>query len=280
MQARRSDRVSLSVPIYISGTAATGKPFTEKAEAIVISASGATIVVNRKLDPAQQISIHCPMTGKEANVRVVGQIKGHSPRHTYGVALLDPSVNLWDIDFLSAAESQNAFVRRLLECSRCQAREVAALNELEAEVFEVSHSLSRPCKQCNEWTLWGLVLHEAPTKYRVPGVPRHPALRTRNERKHVRVHVKMTACIRRPGLGEEVVRVENVSRSGFLFASPTIYKKGSWVEVAAPYLKGAGNVFLAARIVRTQEFRDKKLRKYGVEYFTGGEEQAEPPSPH
>lgn len=112
----------------------------------------------------------------------------------------------------------------------------------------------------------GMALHEAPAKRSVRRVQRGPALRTRNERKHARIAVKMIACIRRPGLGEEVVHVENVSRAGFLFMSVQIYEKGSLVEVAAPYTPGEANVFVTARIVRYQEQREKKLRKYGVEY--------------
>ena len=63
-----------------------------------------------------------------------------------------------------------------------------------------------------------------------------------------------------------MVQVENVSRTGLLFTSPTLYEKGSLIEVAAPYTPGGANVFVTARIARYQELREKKLRKYGVAY--------------
>jgi hypothetical protein len=84
----------------------------------------------------------------------------------------------------------------------------------------------------------------------------------------VRVWLKqMTACIRQAGFGEEVVRVQNVSRGGLRFTSPKTYYEGSRIEVAVPYAPGGPNIFVPARIVRTQELPDTELKEYGVAYM-------------
>ena len=63
--------------------------------------------------------------------------------------------------------------------------------------------------------------------------------REQNKRKHVRVQVKMKACIRHPGFDEEIVEVKDVSRSGFSFVSSKGYIEGSRIEVAVPYSGGS-----------------------------------------
>ena len=62
--------------------------------------------------------------------------------------------------------------------------------------------------------------------------------REQNKRKHVRVQVKMKACIRHPGFEEEIVEVKDVSRGGFSFVSSKGYIEGSRIEVAVPYSGG------------------------------------------
>ena len=84
--------------------------------------------------------------------------------------------------------------------------------------------------------------------------------------------MKMTACVRQPGFqSEEFVVVENVSRGGLSFLSPNTYFLGSNLEVAAPYTRGAANVFVPSRVVRVREMDDKKISKYGVAYIRGAQ---------
>jgi hypothetical protein len=91
--------------------------------------------------------------------------------------------------------------------------------------------------------------------------------RVSNKRKHVRVHVKMKACIRHPGFEEEIVEVKDLSRGGLSFVSSKTYMEGSRIEVAVPYSMGKANIFVAARINRAQEFPGKRPTKYGAQYI-------------
>ncbi len=272
---RRSDRVSVSLPIHVSWSVPTGRQLAEKTQALVINRHGATIILRRKLAPAQEITIRSEETEKVSSARVVGEIGKHPDGYLYGVSLQDPSVNLWGVDFPSLAESETAVARQLLECDSCRTREVVYLDELQTEVFEANRSLSRSCERCSAWTLWKLAFHEAPAQRNlqglqpqpVPASPRAPASRTRNERKDVRVPLKVTACIRQPGALDEVVDVDNVSRGGLRFWSRKTYLKGSRIEVAVPYTPGAPAIFVDARIVRCRELQGKRTREYGAAYL-------------
>jgi hypothetical protein len=101
----------------------------------------------------------------------------------------------------------------------------------------------------------------------VPGSLVAPVDRAENKRKHVRVHVKMMACIRHPGFEEEIVEVKDLSRGGLSFVSSKAYIEGSRIEVAVPYSKGKANIFVAARINRAQQVSGKDVMKYGAQYI-------------
>jgi hypothetical protein len=143
---RRSDRVSLEVPIEVVGTGATGSDFMDKTRAVLVSRHGGKIVLDRILSPEQEITVLCPSTGKETVARVVGHIGEGPGGHFYGIAFLDPEVNLWGIEFPELDDSEEAAARVLLECTVCHTQKVIHLDGPEAEVLEVSHRLSNFCK--------------------------------------------------------------------------------------------------------------------------------------
>jgi hypothetical protein len=244
-RTRRTDRIALRLRISVSGTDAMGRVFMEEGETLVVSRHGAKIALQRKLIPELDLSIRCAKTGKEADVRIVGQI-GQGPEGMYyGVEILDPDKDLWGIEFPPLAESEKAVARVLLECIHCQSRELTYLNEFEVEVFEANKVLSRDCKRCQDMTLWKLSESMPPgeqlalpveTSARpVPPLPAPPApVRTQNERKEVRVGLHMKACIRTTPAGEDIVLTENVSRAGFSFKSSKRYAQGSIVEACVP----------------------------------------------
>ena len=150
------------------------------------------------------------------------------------------------------------------------------LDELESEVFEANQQITRQCESCNEGTVWQRAPHDLPggnDKTVAEQKKERAELRvwfsgTKNDRKHVRVQMKISACIRQPGFqGEEVVPVMNISRGGLCFVSGSVYFPGSNLEVAAPFTKGAANVFVPSRVVRVEKLDSQKLTKYGVAYL-------------
>jgi PilZ domain len=277
MNRRRSDRVFLSVPITISRTSSTGQKFSDSARTIAVSRHGATVLLRQKLDDVRQVRIRTATADQEAPAQIVGLVGHQADGYVYGIAFHDPDTNPWNIEFPSIAEAEKAVSRLLLECSVCRSRELTYLDELQAEIFEASRSLARRCKQCDTWTVWKLALHGAedaqPDQKTVS--PAGPAPRVRNERKHVRIRLKMKACIRQSGFGEEVVQIENTSRGGFCFFSSNTYFVGSNVEVAVPFTPGAPNIFVSARIIRSRDLPRKTKKEYGVVYVGDREEPSQ-----
>jgi hypothetical protein len=271
---RRSDRVSLAIPVEVMGNDLSGEFFKQEGRTLIVSRHGAAIVVNRKLVPHQEITIRCLPTKQEADAQVVGQVGGQEGSYIYGMAFLDPTVNIWNIHFPPKAEGEQAAGRLLLECGGCHTREVAYLHELEVEVYEANKSLSRSCKTCRDYTIWKESAYEAPPEREAPtplpeaaGRPAAPAPRTQNERKHVRLGVKLQACVRHAGFEDEIVATENVSRGGMCFKSHKIYLEGSRIDVAIPYSPYGANIFVPARIMRVQEITGENMKLYGVMYL-------------
>jgi hypothetical protein len=272
--ARRSDRISIELPIVVTGSDAMGSAFLEQGITAVIGRHGAKILLQRKLVPYQEINVRCLTTSKESDARIIGQVGGTLDGFFYyGAELLEAGTNIWDIEFPPVDEAEAAVGRVLLECIRCHSRELVYLHEIEAEVFEVNRSLSRHCKKCSDLSVWRETHLRAdeelpqPVPGPVVALPPPPAKRTRNDRKHLRLDLKVDVCVRHPQYGEEIVETVNVSRGGFRFKSRKHYGEGWVIEAALPYQRGGANIFAAARIVYVGEDPSGQVNIYGAAYI-------------
>jgi hypothetical protein len=261
-QRRRSDRISLSVLIWVKGVGHDGLALAERAKTVALSRHGATIVLKRAISPGALLTICHIESGKEAECRVVEELGGQEDAHLYGVVFLDPGINLWGIDFPPIARAENAAARVLLECIACRNLSVVYMDEMEAEVFALSRHLSRSCLNCQRTTVWRDRL--AVAGGRLIPISGH---RTNNDRLQSRVQTRMTVCIRQRGLGDEVVLTENLSRGGLSFRSPTYYYAGSLVHAAVPYSPGSGNVFVRARIIHARHIPSEVVNQHGLTYI-------------
>jgi hypothetical protein len=238
--------------------------FVEETCTLVLGRHGAKILLTRTLLPDQEISIRCLETGKESLARVVGRIGGDEEGSYYGIELLEPEAGIWGIEFPAADEAELAVGRVLLECVSCHAQELAYLDEFALEVLLANQRLSRPCKRCAETSLW----KEVPAQGGPEAPLGAPKPRTRNDRRHVRVGLKVKACIRHPQVGEEVVPTINVSRGGFRFASRARYPIGSLLDAALPFTRDAANIYAPGRIVYAGEAPgEQEVYVYGVSYL-------------
>jgi hypothetical protein len=100
-----------------------------------------------------------------------------------------------------------------------------------------------------------------------PSPPEKPVFPRTNRRKHPRVKVKYSACIRHPDRGDDVVVCEDMSKGGLRFKSHKHYFPRSLVEVAVPYADGQPAIFVPAQIVFVEELSDQRLYRYGVQYL-------------
>jgi len=95
-----------------------------------------------------------------------------------------------------------------------------------------------------------------------------PAAARANRRKHPRVKVDYSACIRHPERGDDIVQCEDMSKGGLRFKSRQRYYAQSLIEVAVPYEPGQPAIFVPAQIVFAEELPEQRLYRCGVQYLT------------
>jgi hypothetical protein len=237
---------------------------------------GAIIAMQHKLTGVQRITIRRTGDERRITAQVLGQLSEKWEEYVYGLSFLEPISKHWDTGFSSVDETQEAVSRHMLECDICHTRSTVYLDSIQMEVFQTIGSILLPCKQCAEWTKWGLAEYEAATdrslrEIRTNEPPRpQPDLgpRTSNERRRFRVRLKkFRVCIRRPGYLDEIVSVENVSCDGFRFVSSKNYPEGTNIEVALPYMPDTANIFVSARVTRSRALPRRKKAEYGVAFI-------------
>jgi hypothetical protein len=91
--------------------------------------------------------------------------------------------------------------------------------------------------------------------------------RPEDRRKHPRAPVKFKACIRRPGMPDDVVSCEDMSRGGLRFKSKKQYFASTMIEVAVPYSPGGQSIFVPAQIVYVHESPGEGVFHCGVAYI-------------
>jgi hypothetical protein len=395
-QKRRSGRIASEVDVLLLGTDTAGKVIMEQTKTVVLSRHGAGIVSRYRFSPDDRLTLSLPDAAKEAEIRLVGQIGGEPGRYIYGVAFVDPDPHFWPMDFPEAESSESAHPQMLLECSRCQTRQMVEQHEIEEDVYTVNGYILRYCAECGTSTPWKKASAELPLAPTVlpakpalgspdpklrhisvdavsavkpsfngsptssPAVSTKPALgvpaasftesfelglsdspvnasattassysgastisefaslaeiqvspavatavlpppnpaaaphasrvapsaakpvssassaanmreldangRPVNKRRHVRIRVSFSACVRHAAHADEVVECENVSKGGVCFHSLQQYELGSLIEIAAPYSPGEKALFVPAQIRRVEALSGDQVFRYGVEY--------------
>jgi PilZ domain len=86
-------------------------------------------------------------------------------------------------------------------------------------------------------------------------------------RKHPRVKVNYSACVRHPQRGDDVVLCEDMSKGGLRFKTRKQYYAQSLIEVAVPYQPGQAAIFVPAQIVFVEELPEQQLYRCGVQYL-------------
>jgi hypothetical protein len=100
-----------------------------------------------------------------------------------------------------------------------------------------------------------------------PPAEAKPAAPPVNRRKHPRVKVDYSACVRVPGRADDVVQCEDMSKGGLRFKSRQRYYAQSLIEVAVPYQSGQPAIFVPAQIVFAEELPEQRLFRCGVQYL-------------
>ena len=91
--------------------------------------------------------------------------------------------------------------------------------------------------------------------------------RPANRRRHMRIRVNFSACVRHPAHADDIVECENVSKGGLCFHSRKEYSVNSSIEIAAPFSPGEPALFVPAQIRRVEELPGGKVFRYGAAYL-------------
>ncbi len=265
--------------------------FSEQTKTVLLSRHGAGIVSQYALYAEQELILRRLDTNKEAEIRVVGQLGADGKMYTYGVAFLNPEMDLWGIRFADMTDSERVASRVQLQCSSCKSREMVEQSDLESDVYLVNEGIVRSCKKCGSSTFWKRATDDASDELVPVGtisslefeVKEEPAAvlpaaapdpvsaaksRTRieNRRKHVRTKVNFKACVRSYTFGDDIVSCEDISRGGLRFKSRKAYVAKTDIEVAAPYSPGTQSIFVRAQIVHVVELKQERRYRCGVCY--------------
>jgi len=266
----RSDLCPVSIPIHIAWEGRNGDKCAATAKTLLVNRRGAIVILQQRLDPAQEITIVASGVGREARARVIGLIGQESDGQVYGIVLSDPITTPWDAGLARVIGSEVVEREYFLECAACLNPAQIRLDSIQEKVFGARQLITLLCRECNKWTVWGPASCEARPREAPEANPMaasKPAPRTENRRKHGRILTNVSACLRSAGGQlEEVVRVKDISRGGFRFQSPTRYPEGFVLLVAMPFTPNASNVFVRARVMWRREVPRLKRYEYGVAY--------------
>jgi hypothetical protein len=266
---RQSDRVSFRMPVEASWYDSGGIAVKQTAQTLLVSRNGAVLRLPEKLSTGQAITLRRQNEGddrKTTRARIVAEIDHEPDGFLYAIAILEPRSDFWDIEFPSPQKADEAIARLLMECSFCQRREVAYLNELELKSFEARKCVARLCKICDAPSIWIEAQSEIPNPEDSPSKPPvQPHVYPRRNR--ARVKARVLACVRRRGFQEEVIVCEDLSKGGISFRSRNQYPEGCRLEVAVPFTPGAGAIFVPIRIVFSQPIPSAGLFRHGAAYI-------------
>jgi hypothetical protein len=280
---RGSGRIAKEIAILLVGSDMEGKVFSEQTSTVLLSRHGAGVLSQYALSAEQELILRRLDTDKEAEVRVVGKLGTQGEKYTYGVAFLDPEMDLWGIQFPALTDSEVEARRVLLQCSSCKARELVEQSDLESDVYRINQEIVRSCRKCGSSTIWrratgedadeSVSLETTLSKTKESAMPREtlPAesrdwARTENRRKDVRTKVNFKACVRSHAFGDDIVTCEDISRGGLRFKSRKEYTAKTEIEVAAPYSPGTPDIFVHGQIVYVAELKQERRFRCGVCY--------------
>jgi hypothetical protein len=140
---RRSGRIRKEIPILLFGSDLDGSVFTEETKTVVLSLHGAGIVSKYRLLPEQELVLRWKEAGREAEVRVVGEVAQEGIYHTYGVAFLDAQLDFWRMEFPPAPEQPERPLVLLLECGTCNDVVELVNGEFEYDICAIHGGLTR-----------------------------------------------------------------------------------------------------------------------------------------
>ena len=300
-EARRSGRIKKEISILLFGSDIDGCVFTEETRTVVLSLHGAGIVSRHRLMPEQELVLRWKETGREAEVRVVGEVAQQGAFHTYGVAFVNERPNFWEMEFPPAPDQPERPVVLLLECGACGEAAELLNGDFEYDICAIHGGLTRFCRECGMLTVWRqrqdaipalkkrkLEAVEAEVPTLLPEVAVKETARTveaadavflpaaeatggdQERRSRTRAKVNFFACVRSDAFGEEVVTCLDMAKGGVGFKTRNQYEKDAIIQIAVPYAaeeRQAPAIFVNGRIANVRPMEIEGMYRCGVEFL-------------
>ena len=267
--SRRSERALLRIPIRVEGAHSDARPgFREDTYTLMISRNGALIRLKQSVRPNDQIRITNLQSQLSCPFRVVAQTTDPiSDEGECAVECLEPVMNFWGILFpetLTAPAAER--IDALLECSICHLRELAPLGLDLYRSLVARSSLTRPCPKCKTATEWRFGSADAqasdahPSQLPASGAPFPQPERRRATRTTVKLPVRTR---KEPG-GEQVVKSENLSKTGVCFICDKLMAVGEIIRLTLACSPGENETEIRARVVWRRPLESQRRVVYGV----------------
>jgi len=94
-ERRRTERVPLSVPVFVYGRGERNEPFHEETNSLVVNAHGALLILASKVKFGQELWLTNPETRDERSCHVVRVGKKMWKRAEVAVAFAEPAPTFW-----------------------------------------------------------------------------------------------------------------------------------------------------------------------------------------
>ncbi len=99
VEARRSQRVMLRIPILVRAEIEGEAPLEEDTFTMVVNAHGALIALAMKVRPGQNLALRNWGTAKEQACRVIHVKKNPFGKDEVGIEFPSPNPHFWNLDF-------------------------------------------------------------------------------------------------------------------------------------------------------------------------------------
>ncbi|MGD0695399.1 MAG: PilZ domain-containing protein [Terriglobia bacterium] len=259
---RRSDRILSPVRIQVIGNDMSGVSFAEETTTVTFNQQGARISLIHSLLLDDIILIKNLENRIEEEFRVVGAFQQvFGDRREWGVEALNPSSNIWGVEFSQPAEGLSANV--LIECAACKKAAQSALSSIEYDVLLATGLISRHCDRCGEYTRWRPSQQPLTADMVVSGAKQPPA---QGERRKVRrLKLNMRIRVRNSWGVTDVCQTRDVSKAGLSFISTQVFQVRDEIYVTLPFTDQAVPVETKSKVVWSAV--GSSGRFYGVAYL-------------
>jgi len=273
-EQRRTERLTLSIPIRVIGfDPATGE-FSEDTHTLVVNRGGARIALNCAVTAGDTIRIINLENYNEADFTVVGPTRLEGAQAAeWGVECQDLGRNIWGIDLPPPLGVGGEEAGVLLECRACHKQSLCLVSFMQVDVLESTGAVARTCDQCGKETFWTYAETTRRPREFGPGEPVAPLRRAPEVKKAVekrtakRLAMKLPVLVRSQKGEAEVTKTENLSKGGFAVSLSMELDVGEVVTVVCPYTPGGQNIEQKAEVRRRATYSFGGVRFYGFAFL-------------